>query len=189
MFLSIEGSTNYLSLAISKKNLIICNKTLNIENDLPEIIIPAISNLLKDNSISINELSTIAVGCGPGSFTGIRVVIALAKGILNSNYNLQSLGVNGLAALTMSVLEEAISYNVEYIISMIDTKRGDNFIQLFKINYNDDEFFPFFPLNEIEVLDLKNINSPLVVPYGWTKTETKLKCVRVYKAVFYRSRN
>ena len=35
MFLSIEGSTNYLSLAISKKNLIICNKTLNIENDLP----------------------------------------------------------------------------------------------------------------------------------------------------------
>ena len=162
MFLSIEGSTNYLSLAISKKNLIICNKTLNIENDLPEIIIPAISNLLKDNSISINELSTIAVGCGPGSFTGIRVVIALAKGILNSNYNLQSIGVNGLATLTMSVLEEAIRYNMEYIISMIDTKRGDNFIQLFKINYNDDKFFPFFPLNEIEVLDLKNINDYLI---------------------------
>ena len=109
-----------------------------------EIIIPAISNLLKDNSISINELSTIAVGCGPGSFTGIRVVIALAKGILNSNYNLQSLGVNGLAALTMSVLEEAISYNVEYIISMIDTKRGDNFIQLFKVNYKMINPFHFF---------------------------------------------
>ena len=88
MFLSIEGSTNYLSLAISNKNLIVCNKTLNIQNDLPEIIIPAISHLLKDNSISINELSTIAIGCGPGSFTGIRAVIALAKGILNSNYNL-----------------------------------------------------------------------------------------------------
>ena len=171
MFLSIEGSTNYLSLAISKKNLIICNKTLNIENDLPEIIIPAISNLLKDNSISINELSTIAVGCGPGSFTGIRVVIALAKGILNSNYNLQSLGVNGLAVLTMSVLEEAIRYNMEYIISMIDTKRGDNFIQLFKINYNDDKFFPFFPLNEIEVLDLKNINDYLI------KNKLEDKCI------------
>ena len=162
MFLSIEGSTNYLSLAISKKNLIVCNKTLNIENNLPEIIIPAIHNLFKDNSISINELSTVAVGCGPGSFTGIRAVIATAKGILNSNYNLQSLGVNGLATLTMSVVKEAIQYNIEHIISMIDTKRADNFIQLFKVNYKENNSFPFYPLNEIEALDLKNINDYLI---------------------------
>ena len=162
MFLSIEGSTDYLSLAIMKNKFIVCNETLNIENNLPEIIIPSINNLLKKNSVSINCLSSVAVGCGPGSFTGLRVVIATAKGILNSNYSLQSIGVNGLAALAMSVLEEAISYNIKYIISMIDTKRNDNFIQLFKVNYMDDRSFPFYSLNEIEVLDLKNLNDYLI---------------------------
>ena len=107
MIKSIEGSTNNFSLALFKNNIIVSNETWNIENELAQIIVPTIKNLLHKNSIKFNQLSSIVVGCGPGSFTGIRTTIAASKGIMVSNNNLQSISVNGLAGLAMSVVEEA----------------------------------------------------------------------------------
>ena len=161
MLISIEGSTNNLSLALLKNDLVISNETLNIKNELAQVIVPTISFFLKKNSISINQLSTIIVGCGPGSFTGIRTVIAAAKGIVFSNNNLQSIGVSGLAGLAMSVVDEALKNNIKYIISMIDTKRDDVFLQLFKLNDQDKLLFPFRVVNEIEVLKIEHINEYL----------------------------
>ncbi len=42
-------------------------------------LLPAVDRLLSDNSISRDRLGAIAVGVGPGSFTGVRVGLALAK--------------------------------------------------------------------------------------------------------------
>ena len=161
MLISIEGSTNNLSLALLKNDFVISNETLNIKNELAQVIVPTISFFLKKNSISINQLSTIIVGCGPGSFTGIRTVIAAAKGIVFSNNNLQSIGVSGLAGLAMSVVDEALKNNIKYIISMIDTKRDDVFLQLFKLNDQDKLLFPFRVVNEIEVIKIEHINEYL----------------------------
>ena len=161
MIISIEGSTNNLSLALLKNDLVVNNETFNIKNDLVQTIVPAIKNLLHRNSIGIKQLSTIVIGCGPGSFTGIRTVIAAAKGIIVSNNNLQSLGVSGLAGLAMSVIEEAKGKNIKNIISLIDTKRDDVFLQLFKLDDQDKLLFPFQAVNNIEVLKIDQINEYL----------------------------
>ena len=161
MLISIEGSTNNLSIALLKNDVVISNETFNVKNELAQIIVPTINFFLNKNSIRINQLSAIIVGCGPGSFTGIRTVIAAAKGIIFSNNNLQSIGVNGLAGLAISVVDEALKNNIKYIISMIDTKRGDVFLQLFKLNDQDKLLFPFRVMNEIEVLKIEHINEYL----------------------------
>ena len=154
MIISIEGSTNNLSLALLKNDLIISNEAYNIKNELAQTIVPTIKNFLYKNSIKINQISSIIVGCGPGSFTGIRTVIAAAKGIIVSNYNLQSIGVNGLAGLAMKVADEALQNNIKYIVPLIDTKRDDVFLQLFKLNDQDNLLFPLRAMNEIEVLKI-----------------------------------
>ena len=161
MLISIEGSTNNLSIALLKNDVVISNETFNVKNELAQIIVPTIIFFLNKNSIGTNQLSAIIVGCGPGSFTGIRTVIAAAKGIIFSNNNLQSIGVNGLAGLAISVVDEALKNNIKYIISMIDTKRGDVFLQLFKLNDQDKLLFPFRVMNEIEVLKIEHINEYL----------------------------
>ena len=158
MIISIEGSSNYLSLALLKNNLIISSETFNIKNQLAQTIVPTIKHFLNKNSININLLSSIVIGCGPGSFTGIRTVIAAAKGITTSNNHLQSIGVSGLAGLAMSVVDEALKNNIKYIISLIDTKRDDVFLQLFKLNNNDKLSFPFQSMNKIEVIKIEHIN-------------------------------
>ena len=162
MIISIEGSTNNLSLALLKNDLIINKEILNIKNNLSQIIVPTIRNLLYKNSVSINQLTTIAVGCGPGSFTGLRTVIAAAKGIIVSNNNLQSIGVSGLASLAIGVLDEALKNNIKYIISLIDTKRDDVFLQIFKLNDQDKLSFPFYAINKIEVIKIEDLSEYLI---------------------------
>ena len=161
MIISIEGSTNNFSVALLKKDLIISNETFNIKNELAQIIVPTIKQLLYKNSITINQLSSIVVGCGPGSFTGIRTIIAASKGIIISNNNIKSTGVSGLACLAMSVVKEAFQNNIKYVLSSIDTRRDDVFLQLFKLNCKEKALFPLRAVNKIEVLKIEHIHEYL----------------------------
>jgi tRNA A37 threonylcarbamoyladenosine modification protein TsaB len=89
------------------------------------------------------------------------VVGAAAKGIKISNVYMKVIGINSLAALAMSVLEEAREKNCRYIISSIDTKRGDIFAQTFEVNNIVKSEFPFSAINEIEILEIQNLKNYL----------------------------
>jgi tRNA threonylcarbamoyl adenosine modification protein YeaZ len=163
MIISIESSSSNLSIALLAKEQLIDKLFIPIKNELSEIIVPTIKNFLIDNSITFENISFITIGCGPGSFTGIRVVIAAAKGIKLSNTNMKSIGINSLAGLAMSVLEEAKEKKCQYIISSIDTKRGDIFIQLFKINSLYDGKLPFSAMNDIEAIEIQNLDNYIFI--------------------------
>ena len=117
MILSIENSTSNLSLTLLINNQVINKVSIQIKNDLSEIIIPTIKNFIKNNSITFLNISLLVVGCGPGSFTGIRAVISAAKGIYLSNKHMKIIGINSLAGLAMSALIEAKNRNIKYIIA------------------------------------------------------------------------
>jgi len=161
MFISIESSSSDLSVALLGKEILIDRLTVPIKNELSEIIIPTIKNFLTQNGIAFEDISTLVVGCGPGSFTGIRVVVAAAKGIQISNVYMKVIGINSLAALAMSALEEAREKNCRYIISSIDTKRGDIFVQTFEVNNIVKSEFPFSAINEIEILEIQDLKNYL----------------------------
>ena len=158
MIFSIESSTSNLSLTLLINNQVINKVSIQIKNDLSEIIIPTIKKFIKDNSITLLNISLLVVGCGPGSFTGIRAVISAAKGIYLSNKHMKILGINSLAGLAMSALNEAKQKKVNYIITSIDTKKEDQFLQLFKLNNTDEKLLPFFAINNIQPINLENLN-------------------------------
>ena len=72
---------------------------------------------------------------------------------------MKSIGINSLAGLAISVLEEAEEKKCQYIIGSIDSKRDDIFIQLFKINSPDDGKLPFSAMNDIEAIEIQNLNN------------------------------
>ena len=161
MILSIETSTSNLSLTLLINNRVINKVSIQIKNDLSEIIIPTIKKFIKDNSITLLNISLLVVGCGPGSFTGIRAVISAAKGIYLSNKHMKIIGINSLAGLAMSALIEAKNINVQYIIASIDTKRDDLFLQLFRVNSNE-RLLPFSAINSIQPIKIENLNDYIV---------------------------
>ena len=163
MFISIEISSSDLSVALLRKEILIDRLTVPIKNELSEIIIPTIKKFLTHNGITFKDISTLVIGCGPGSFTGIRVVLAAAKGIQISNVYMKVIGINSLAALAMSALEEAREKNCRYIISSIDTKRGDIFAQTFEVNNIVKSEFSFSAINEIEILEIQYLKNYLSI--------------------------
>ena len=149
MIISIETSTSDLSLTLLNEEIVLSHISVPFKNELSEIIVPTIKMFLKDNLISFADVSFLAVGCGPGSFTGIRCIISTALGITISNSHIKSIGINSLAGLAMSALQEAKTLKVKYVISSIDSKKDDLFLQLFKINYTKNKLLPIVAMPEL----------------------------------------
>ena len=114
MIISIETSTSDLSLTLLNEEIVLSHISVPFKNELSEIIVPTIKMFLKDNLISFADVSFLAVGCGPGSFTGIRCIISTALGITISNSHIKSIGINSLAGLAMSALYEAKNLKIKY---------------------------------------------------------------------------
>jgi tRNA threonylcarbamoyl adenosine modification protein YeaZ len=159
MIISIESSSSNLSVALFTNERLIDKLLVPVKNELSEIIIPTIKNFLFKNSITFENVSLMTIGCGPGSFTGVRVLIAFAKGIKISNKSMKSIGINSLAGLAMSVIEEAKEKNCKYIIASIDTKRDDIFVQLFEVNNLDKDKIPFSVMNDIQTIEIQNLDN------------------------------
>ena len=95
MIISIETSTSYLSLTLLNKESILSHISIPIKNELSEIIVPKIIMFLKDNRISFDDISFLAVGCGPGSFTGIRLAASWVQSFAYGS-NIPVYGVSSL---------------------------------------------------------------------------------------------
>ena len=163
MIISIETSTSDLSLTLLNKNSVLNHISIPIKNELSEIIVPTIKMFLKDNLISFDDISFLAVGCGPGSFTGIRAIISTALGITISKIHIKSIGINSLAGLAMSALQEAKTLKVKYVISSIDSKKDDLFMQLFKINYTKNKLLPIVAISNIDTIKIEKLYNYFVI--------------------------
>ena len=162
MIISIEASSSDFSLTLFHDENVIDYISVPFENKLSEIIVPTLKKFLKDNSINFKNISYLTVGCGPGSFTGIRSVISTALAIKISHKHIKSIGINSLAGLAMSSLNEAKRHNLKYIISSIDSKRGDLFVQLFKINDIKNNLLPFVVTDDINTIKSNNVSNYIV---------------------------
>jgi tRNA threonylcarbamoyladenosine biosynthesis protein TsaB len=89
-------------------------------------LMPCFEDLLKKTDLTPGQLEGIAVAIGPGSFTGIRVGLALAKG-LSQGLALPIVGVSTLAALASQ-----IPYAREDICPVMSSRKGEVFAALFK---------------------------------------------------------
>ena len=163
MIISLETSTSELSLTLLNTESILNHISIPIKNELSEIIVPTIKMFLKDNFISFDDVSYLAVGCGPGSFTGIRAIISTALGITISNIHIRSIGINSLAGLAVSVLQEAKILKVKYIISSIDSKKDDLFLQLFRVNYTKNKLLPIVAISDIDTLKIEKLYNYFVI--------------------------
>lgn len=81
MVICIETATNLCSVALCDSNRIITLKE-SIENrSHASMLTVLIDETLKENGIKARELEAIAVGKGPGSYTGLRIGVSVAKGL------------------------------------------------------------------------------------------------------------
>jgi tRNA threonylcarbamoyladenosine biosynthesis protein TsaB len=84
------------------------------------------SELLAQAGIGWGALERIAVGVGPGTFTGLRVGVATARGLAQS-LGVAVVGVGSLRVLAQAALREPVSRTRRGVLAAIDARRGEAF--------------------------------------------------------------
>jgi tRNA threonylcarbamoyladenosine biosynthesis protein TsaB len=103
--LAIESSTQIASVALLKENSVVSQKESRIQRSHSEHLNSFVHDLLEESQITASDLNLISVGVGPGSFTGIRVSINLAKTISYS-CGTPVAAVNTLEALAFPYIQQ-----------------------------------------------------------------------------------
>jgi tRNA threonylcarbamoyladenosine biosynthesis protein TsaB len=89
-------------------------------------LMPAVVAVMERAGLGYGDLEAIAVGVGPGTFTGLRIGIATARALASAN-RLQVRPVSSLAALAEGIEAEAGAAASPSLLAVIDAKRGEVF--------------------------------------------------------------
>lgn len=125
LILGIDTSTKLCSVALydSEKG-VLGEINVTVSKNHSHIILPMIDRLFSFAEKTVEEVERIAVGIGPGSFTGIRVGMAIAKGLAIGK-NISIVGISGLEALAGSIQGRG------RIFSLLDARKERVYYQVF----------------------------------------------------------
>lgn len=81
MIICLETATNLCSVALCDQSGVIALKESNESKTHASMLTVFISEILHDHNLRISDLDAVAVSKGPGSYTGLRIGVSVAKGI------------------------------------------------------------------------------------------------------------
>ena len=126
--LGIDSSAKSASAAITENGKIISSVYTNTGLTHSQTLMPMVDEVLKASGSELNEIGLIAVNNGPGSFTGIRIGVAAAKGMSDAS---------GIPCVGISTLE-SMAYNFvgikdSIICAAMDARCNQVYTALFQI--------------------------------------------------------
>jgi tRNA threonylcarbamoyladenosine biosynthesis protein TsaB len=133
--LNIDTATETASISISEKERTIDSITNSNQKDHASFIQPAIKNLLQNNQLPISKLDAIAVTAGPGSYTGLRVGMASAKGLCYA-LNIPLITLNTLGVMAYSSILQLQEKEALYC-PMIDARRMEVFTAVYDLQLTE----------------------------------------------------
>lgn len=121
LILGIETSTPQASVAIGSEQGVVASALVSRGASYNEFLLPAIRFCLEEAGLGYRNLGGIAVGLGPGLFTGMRVGVATAKALAQT----LSLPIAGMSSL--DVLAYSVRYAPRTICAALDARRNEVF--------------------------------------------------------------
>lgn len=131
IILSINTSTKQYSIALLENDTVVGEYLISSGSSHFRDLMPCIDDLFKKTTLTPGQLGAVAVSIGPGSFTGTRVGLAVAKG-LSQGLRIPILGVSTLPALASQ-----IPYARKDICSLVTSRKGEVFAALFRRDRDD----------------------------------------------------
>jgi len=128
--LGFDTDTDMLTVALKAADRLHHFKELHPRLHL-KYLIPKIDALVKESKIKKTKISFIAVGLGPGSFTGLRIGLATAQTLAHA-LNKPLIGVPTLDIMAKKLSQEKTYLNFKYICIALDAKKGEVYSCLYR---------------------------------------------------------
>ena len=127
--LAIETATEACSVALIHGDEVIARSELAPRRHA-ELVLPMADTLLAEAGLGRHALNAIAVGRGPGAFTGVRLGISLAQGMALA-LDVPVITVSSLAALALEAPEDDAA-----ILAVIDARMGEIYAASYRLDDN-----------------------------------------------------
>jgi tRNA threonylcarbamoyladenosine biosynthesis protein TsaB len=131
-FLLIYTATAHASVCLSKNGAVIACLETTDQKSHASFIQPAIETLCKQTGISLNNIDAISISIGPGSYTGLRVGMATAKGIAFA-MGKPLIGINTLQIMAAAAKHNHPGNN-SAICTLLDARRMEVFTGIYSHN-------------------------------------------------------
>lgn len=153
LILCIETGTDICSVGLSRDGKLVSLRESDEGRDHAKKVGVFVDELLRETGVAPDELSAVAVGMGPGSYTGLRIGVSFAKGLC---YGLQIplVAVGSLDSLVQVAREDyqagivdVANWQDAVLCPMVDARRMEVYTQMFDTSGK--------PLNEVkaEIID------------------------------------
>lgn len=150
LLLSMDTASTTLSLALSDGKNVLASFEEKMIRGQAERLIPEIQALFEKAGREVKDLSAVAVGVGPGSFTGVRVALSAARGFALA----LEIPVWGVSSL------ESYAYGAGAdVFVALDTKRGDFYAAGYDAKLNEVFSARVMTMEEIKILNPKLVAS------------------------------
>lgn len=170
MILALETSTTICSVAIVENQTVIAQKLIDEKNIHSEKLLSFIDELLLEAKLNLSNFKAIAVSAGPGSFTGLRIGMSIAKGICFAK-DIPLILVPTLDAIANEFIRLKNPTSATTICTIIDAKRDEAYFSFYKIENGS-----FTRLNRYEIKErihifeeMKSKNASFLVGDGVEK--------------------
>jgi tRNA threonylcarbamoyladenosine biosynthesis protein TsaB len=140
LILCIDTALQIGSVSLSKNGRCIAVKYSNQQQEHASFLQPAIKMMLEEAGLAFSSLDAVAVSNGPGSYTGLRVGLASAKGLCFA-LNIPLLTISTLEVMAMAMKTQLADKKMPYLLCpMIDARRMEVFTALY--NHEMTEILP-----------------------------------------------
>lgn len=133
--LALDTSTPACSVALNIDGTVLEDFRIapRLHNDL---ILPMVDQILQQADMTLKDLDAIAFGCGPGSFTGLRISAGVVQG-LAYGADLPVVPVSTLAAQALEGFEKT---GLNYWLSALDARMGEIYVGGYFVNKEDGQY-------------------------------------------------
>ena len=155
--LAFETSAKAASVALTQEGKLLGESYQNTGLTHSQTLMVMAQDLLRQCGVAISQLDAVAVAKGPGSFTGVRIGVAAAKG-LAWGAELPCVGVSTLSAMAVG-----LGAWQGYVCPVMDARRSQVYNALFHVDcgkytrIRDDRAISLQELGE----DVKNLSQPI----------------------------
>jgi len=137
--LALDTSTAEMSIAIIEQGQLLKEVHIHADRTHSLHLMPMIKQLMLNADMKLADLSGIAVGVGPGSYTGVRIGVTAAK-TLAWTLKLPIIGVSSLEAMALRAAMSEANVTADqphWIIPMIDARRMQAYTGLYCLQGNE----------------------------------------------------
>ena len=136
--LGIETATTVCGAALVVDGVVVTESSIAEKNVHAEKLLTMVNAVLEKSGLALTKVSGIAISIGPGSFTGLRIGLSVAKGLSYAT------GIPLVAVPTLEALARRLTAmhpigNPGYVLPMIDARRDEVYCQLFRLEGEEAE--------------------------------------------------